>query len=157
MTESTPLRPGLWTRSGRGTDILPVVTTHLEPLNPSRSAARGAVRRAVRLASVGVTVACVTALTLVAAPAGADVPEGWSNPADVDMLSALLLLAGAPLLLFVLITLAVYLPAMVRGEKLTPGEPEPDSSWFGGPRRGSRELAAPDDDTSAAGGARGTW
>lgn len=123
----------------------------------SRSPVRGAARRAVRPVSAASTVAAVAALTLVATPAGADVPEGWSNPADVDMLSALLLLAGAPLLLFVLITVAVYVPAMVRGERLTPGASEPDSSWFGGPRRGSRELAAPDDDTSAAGGARGTW
>jgi hypothetical protein len=102
-------------------------------------------------------VAFVAASTVLAGPAVADVPEGWSNPADVDMLYALLLLAGLPLLIFVAITLAVYVPAMVRGEKLTPGPAEQSSTWFGGPRQGSRELAGPDDETSAAGGARGRW
>lgn len=154
MTESTCCPPGLWTRSPARTDILLLVTTHIEPVIPTRSAVPGAVRRAVRLAWVG---SAAAALTLVSAPAGADVPEGWSNPDDVDMLSALLLLAGIPLLLFVLITLAVYVPAMVRGERLTRAGAEPESAWFGGPRRGSRELAGPDDDSSAAGGARGTW
>lgn len=114
-------------------------------------------RRVARRASVGSAVAFVTASVALAGPAGADVPEGWSNPEDVDALHALLLLAGIPLLLFVVITLAVYIPAMVRGEKLTPGPAEPTSTWFGGPREGSRELAEPDDETSAAGGARGRW
>ena len=39
---------------------------------------------------------------------------------DVDDLHALTLLLGGPLLLFVLIAVAVYLPAMIRGEKLLP-------------------------------------
>ena len=43
---------------------------------------------------------------LVAAPARADVPEGWSDPEPVDTLHALLVLVGIPLLLFVLIALA---------------------------------------------------
>lgn len=114
-------------------------------------------RRVVRRATAGSALAFVAASTVLAAPVGADVPEGWSNPEDVDMLYALLLLAGVPLLLFVVITLAVYVPAMVRGEKLTPGPAQPSSTWFGGPRQGSRELAEPDDETSAAGGARGRW
>lgn len=133
------------------------MTQHNEPVNTASPVASRAARRAVRPASAWSAAAFLTVATLVPAQAGADVPEGWSNPADVDVLSALLLLAGVPLLLFVLITVAVYVPAMVRGEKLRPGMTEQDSSWFGGPRRGSRELAAADDDTSAAGGARGRW
>jgi hypothetical protein len=94
--------------------------------------------------------------SLLATPAHADVPEGWSNPADVDMLEAVLLLAGGPLLLFVVISLAVYLPALVRGEKVKPGADTAEDQWFGGPRPGSRELptATESDET---GGARGTW
>lgn len=111
-----------------------------------RTAARGAALTSTGLATV-----------LLAPPVSADVPEGWSNPEEVDMLQALLVLAGVPLLLFVLITLAVYLPAMIRGERLTPDHGQPDSVWFGGPRDGSRELAGPDDATSEAGGARGRW
>lgn len=94
---------------------------------------------------------------LLAAPAHADVPEGWSNPEDVDALYALLLLAGVPLLLFVAIATLVYLPAMMRGEKLTPGPATVEDQWFGGPRQGTQELPAPDDDTSQAGGASGRW
>lgn len=138
--------------------VSPAVTPAVTPA--SIVVARPAVsqgRRAVRALSAGLAVALPAAVLLLAAPAGADVPEGWSNPDDVDTLSALLLLAGLPLLLFVVITVAVYLPAMVRGEKLTPGPSEPESTWFGGPRRGATELAAPDDDDSAAGGARGSW
>jgi hypothetical protein len=90
----------------------------------------------------------------LAAPASADVPEGWSNPDDVDMLYALLLLAGVPLLLFVVIVVLTYLPALVRGEKLTPGSA--DDQWFGGPRQGAKEIeaGAPAEET---GGARGSW
>ena len=42
------------------------------------------------------------------------VPEGWSDPEDVDTLFALGLLVGVPSLLFVLIALLVYLPGMAR-------------------------------------------
>ena len=59
-------------------------------------------------------------LALLAAPAHADVPAGWADVSDVDDLEALGLLLGVPLLLFVLIAVAVYLPAMVRGERLLP-------------------------------------
>jgi hypothetical protein len=129
----------------------PRVTTQQTPHPTS-------VRRALRAAARGAALTSAgLAVLVVAAPATADVPEGWSNPEEVDVLQALLVLAGIPLLLFVLITLAVYLPAMIRGERLTPDHGRPDSVWFGGPRDGSRELAGPDDSTSEAGGARGRW
>lgn len=114
-------------------------------------------RPVVRRAVVASSLAFVTLSTLVTAPAGADVPEGWSDPEEVDVLHGLLVLAGIPLLLFVLIVLAVYLPAMIRGERLMPSHGGPESVWFGGPRSGSRELAEPDDESSEAGGARGQW
>lgn len=103
-------------------------------------------------------------LALVAAPARADVPEGWGGQTErsnLDALHALGLFLGAPLLLFVLIALAVYLPAMIRGEKLLPdhGGPggHPEGQWIGGPRQGVAELPAPDGDDSRAGGASGRW
>jgi hypothetical protein len=98
----------------------------------------------------------VTGLT-TAGPAGADVPEGWSTPDDVSALHALLILAGIPLLLFVLITLAVYVPSLVRGERVKPGAPAVEDQWFGGPRKGTSELAGPDTEESKAGGASGRW
>lgn len=93
----------------------------------------------------------------LAAPAHAEVPEGWSNPEPVSALHALLVLAGIPLLLFVLIALAVYLPALVRGERVKPGAPAVEDQWFGGPRKGTAELAGPDNEDSQAGGASARW
>ena len=124
--------------------------------SPRRAHARWA-RRAALLASAPV-------LALLAGPAHADVPEGWGGASEhsgLDALHALGLYVGAPLLLFVLIALAVYVPAMVRGEKLLPdhtrGERLPAGQWIGGPRQGVAELPAADGDDSRAGGASGKW
>lgn len=94
---------------------------------------------------------------LAAAPAGADVPEGWSDPEPVSALHAILVLGVIPLGLFVLIVLAVYVPAMVRGERVAPGAPALENQWLGGPRRTTAELAGPDSHESEAGGASARW
>ena len=111
--------------------------------------ARFATRASLALGACG--------LALLAAPAHADVAEGWSDPADVNMLHALLLLGGVPLLLFVLIGLAVYVPALVRGEDVSVHGGGVESQWLGGPRSGAKELAAGDVEPSETGGARGSW
>lgn len=114
-----------------------------------------AVRRTVVVLVTGLT---MTGLSLVlAAPAMAEPSEGWPDNDPVDMLQALLVLAGIPLLLFVVITVAVLVPAMVRGERIAPGAPAVDNQWLGGPRKSAGELAAPDTETSEAGGASGRW
>jgi hypothetical protein len=103
-------------------------------------------------------VVLATALVLaVAGPAGADVPEGWSDPDSVDPMHALLVLVGIPLLLFVVITVLVVLPGVIRGERFTPGGQATADQWFGGPRTGTAELPAPDTEESQAGGASGRW
>ena len=112
------------------------------------------VRRRSRRLTSAAAASVVVALTGLAAPAGADVPEGWSNPDDVDTLHALLLLGGVPLLLFVGILVLTYLPALIRGEKLAPGAA--DDQWFGGPRQGAKELES-GVQAEETGGARGTW
>ena len=126
-------------------------------LSPPRSARRGV--RSLVLTSA-------PALALLAAPAHADVPEGWGGQTEhnsLDALHALGLYLGAPLLLFVLIALATYLPAMTRGEKLLPDHAArgdhglPEGQWIGGPRQGVAELPGPDGDDSRAGGASGSW
>lgn len=126
-------------------DIVSLVIT------PAPSAtARFAARASLPLVALG--------LALLAAPAHADVAEGWSNPDDVNALHALLLLAGVPLLLFVLIALAVYVPALVRGEDVSPTSGGGvENQWLGGPRPGAKELAAGDTEPSETGGARGSW
>lgn len=97
------------------------------------------------------------ALLAVAGPASADVAEGWSNPEDVSAAHALLVLGGIPLALGLLITALVYVPAMIRGERLAPNAPRVENQWIGGPRRSTAELAAPDGDDSQAGGASARW
>ncbi len=95
----------------------------------------------------------------------AEVPEGWSDPEQVDMLFALLVLGGIPLLLFAGIFAMVYLPAVIRGEQVKPGAPEVQDQWLGGPRRPAGELtsAAPTGTTTGhtgttdVGGASGRW
>jgi len=113
----------------------------------------------LRRAAVLLTAVATTLLTSVvlASPSGAEVPEGWSDPQPVPVLHALLVLAGIPLLLFVAIVLAVYVPALVRGERLAPGAPGLENQWLGGPRKSTSELAGPDSEESEAGGASARW
>ena len=143
MTDSTPSARN---RPESGADILLCVT--------SRTLTR--VRRsAVLTISAGLSL-------LVAGPASAKVPEGWSDPAPVPELQALLILVGIPLLLILLISAAVYVPAMVRGERVAPGAAPVHDQWFGGPRGGAREIesgAGRGDQSrdSETGGAGGRW
>jgi hypothetical protein len=92
----------------------------------------------------------------LAPPASADTPEGWPSE-SIDTLEAILLLAGVPLLLFVVIGFLVYAPSIIRGERIAPGQPVTENQWLGGPRKGAGELAAPDTEHSQAGGASGRW
>jgi len=86
-----------------------------------------------------------------------DLPVGWEEPPDVNMVHALLLLGGIPLLLFVAITVAVYVPSLVRGERIAPGQPAVEDQWLGGPRTGTAELKGRDSEDTGAGGASGRW
>lgn len=75
------------------------------------------------------------AASLLAAPAGAAPPGAWPEPEHMSLLEALLIYAGIPLGLTLLITLLVMAPSLVRGDRQQRGvsswtEPE----WFGGPR-----------------------
>lgn len=90
-------------------------------------------------------------------PASADVAEGWPEHAGVNGIEALLLLGGIPLGLALLITALVYVPALVRGERIAPGAPVVENQWIGGPSRGTAELAGPDSTQSEAGGASARW
>ena len=142
MTDSTPharIRPET------GADIL---------LNVTSTTLTRVRRSAVLTTATGLTM-------LVAGPASAEVPEGWSDPQQVPMLEALLILVGIPLLLIVLISAAVYLPAMIRGERVAPGAAPVTDQWFGGPRGGARELESGsgrrEPAESETGGAGGRW
>lgn len=110
------------------------------------------------LLALGTTVlATLTVALLTAAPAAAEVPDGWSNPDPVDPLHVVLVGVLAPLLLALVIVALVYGPALARGERVAPHAPEVENQWIGGPRKASGELAGPDDHDSQAGGASGRW
>ena len=99
----------------------------------------------------------ITAASSLAAVVPMDVPVGWSDPKDVNMVHALLVLGGIPLLLFLAITVAVYIPSLVRGERIAPGQPPVENQWLGGPRTGTAELKGPESEDADAGGASGRW
>lgn len=96
------------------------------------------VRRAATV--VGATAALLVAAALLAGPASAEVPVGWGTQEPVDMLFVLGVLVGVPVLLFVLIVAAVYLPDLARGERVAPGATGPQDQWLGG-RRNAGEIA----------------
>jgi hypothetical protein len=100
----------------------------------------------------------VTAAALaLAAVVPLDVPVGWSDPDDVNMFHAVLIFGGIPLLLFVLIAVSVYVPSLVRGDRIAPGQPPVENQWLGGPRTGTAELKGPESEDADAGGASGRW
>ena len=101
----------------------------------------------------------ITAASALAAVIPLDVPVGWGGDQDrdVNMVHALLLLAGLPLLLFIAITVAVYVPSLVRGDRIAPGQPPVENQWLGGPRTGTAELKGPESEDAEAGGASGRW
>ena len=114
-------------------------------------------RRAGRAIALTPAVLAITA----AAPALATAPDSWGTEPTVSPLHFLLVIFGIPAALFVLITLLVMLPSMIRGESYKPGlawrnEPE----WFGGPSGGVEAADQKPVDESAAderGGARAQW
>jgi len=107
---------------------------------------------------VGVLAVAITLPLTYAAAASADVPEGWPEPIDVSFMHTLLVLVGIPVLVFVLLALAVYLPLVVRGESIAPAGARPDDEWFGGRRDAEKALQASQvGTTDETGGASGSW
>lgn len=94
-------------------------------------------------------------------PASADEPEGWPATDQVEPLQILLVLVGIPLLIALVIAIGVYVPAMVRGERVAPGAPSLEDQWLGGPRKPAGELTGPASGSgtgdSGAGGAGARW
>jgi hypothetical protein len=93
---------------------------------------------------------------LLAAPAHAEVPEGWSDPDEVSPLQMLTIIVGLPALLFAIIVALVLLPALAKGEKLLPSSAGQDQ-WFGGPGTSAGELEDKPRELGPTGGASGTW
>ena len=118
-----------------------------------------AARRAARALALTPAVLLVSAAT----PALAAAPSTWEKSPSVSPLHFLLIVAAIPAGLFVLISLLVYVPSLVKGERYQPGlawrnEPE----WFGGPSAGveaaqKQDPAEIEAGADERGGARAQW
>lgn len=115
----------------------------------------GAVRRTAALLTG--TVVVLGGSFALAGPASAEPSEGWPPSDPVRPLHAILVLGGIPIALTLIIAALLYLPAMVRGERVAPGTTPVSNQWIGGPRRAAGELAGPDTEESMAGGAGARW
>jgi hypothetical protein len=103
-----------------------------------------------------VTVGAFAAASVVlTGPALADVPVGWAPETHMSWGALLLIILVIPVVLALVITLLVMLPGLITGEGVTGGHA--GGQWLGGPRQGTSELAAPDGETSEAGGASARW
>lgn len=113
------------------------------------------------LAALSLTGLSALLVLATAGAASADTPEprpgDWEPKPEVDLLEALLVLGGIPLVVFLVIILLFVGPALARGEDLSPDALEKENQWLGGPRKAPGELAAPDAPDSKAGGAGGSW
>ena len=111
---------------------------------------------------LAVTAVAVALLLVGAGAASADRPEGWGESYDVSMTHTLLVLAGIPLLCIVVLTLAVYLPSIVRGESVSPAGARASEEWFGGRRDAQQSVhhaleQRKPEVTDETGGASGSW
>lgn len=117
------------------------------------------VRRLTRLLALAPAVL----VPAVAMPAFADAPTTWPTTDSVSPFHFLLVIVGIPLGLAVIITLLVYVPSLVRGEKYQPGQAwRNENEWFGGPREGVEaadkvEASALEGESSERGGASARW
>lgn len=93
----------------------------------------------------------------LAGPASANVPKGWSDPAPMPVGKFLMIILVLPVAAAIVISLIVLLPGLLRGEGLGIKAAEQGGEWFGGPRRGTSDLAEPDGEDSQAGGASARW
>ncbi len=96
---------------------------------------------------------------MLAAPATAAPPQTWDDPNHDPLLQTLAFLVGVPLLVIALVTLAVYLPSMMRGQSTEPALAFHDrNEWFGGPRKGlDSSTAVPAEDKAPRGGGSAQW
>ena len=118
------------------------------------------VRRAARV--LALTPALL--LTTTAGAAFADPPDSWEDNPSTSALYVIVVLVAIPVALFVLISLLVYLPSMVRGDRS--GETwRGQAEWFGGPRQGLEAVDKAEHPPAlsdggagpARGGDRGRW
>ncbi len=112
-------------------------------------------RRLARVAAVavlGAAAALATADPVLAATTGADT----GKPLGVGM--AVLIYAGIPIGLFIVISALAVAPSMLRRPRYRPGRPwTAEPLWFSGPDDADAALRAIRVGTTARGGASAEW
>ncbi len=98
--------------------------------------------------------AAASGALFLASPAGADVPEGWSDPDPIGSGEGFMVLLVWPLAILLVIVGLSLLPSLLRGERFTHSSGSGEQ-WLGGPSKGSAELEGKQD--ASAGGASGTY
>ena len=89
------------------------------------NACRGALR-------IVAAAAAPVSVLLAAAPAFADAPATWEEPEPMSTLTALLIFVGAPLALFVVISVLALAPSLLRGDRRRRGVASwTEPAWFG--------------------------
>jgi hypothetical protein len=112
----------------------------------------------LRRVSRATVIAGGVAVGLAASPAEAKPPSTWETPDNPSFLHQLLLLGGVPVVVFLVLTLAVYLPTMMRRGSAEPAVAfQERSEWFGGPRKGVAATAESAGDGDKKGGASAGW
>jgi hypothetical protein len=92
----------------------------------------------------------------------ADEPTTWVDQPSLSTLDAILIFAGIPLLVIVVVSLLVMAPSLAKGPRYRPTEEwDAESEWFGAPLEadaspGRRELEAPGT-SGETGGASARW
>ncbi|MGH3432103.1 MAG: hypothetical protein ACRDQB_04625 [Thermocrispum sp.] len=114
-----------------------------------------AFRRAARVTAA----AAPLTVLLAAAPALADTPSAWEEAEPMSVLTALLIFVGAPLALFVVISLLVVGPSMVRGDRNRRGVASwTEPAWFGNEMsRSEQSRGELEGGDSQPGGASARW
>ncbi len=113
---------------------------------------------------IGAAVVPVGSL-LLAPPALAAPPVTWNDPEPMSTLQALLIFAGIPLALVLVITLLVMAPSLVRGDRQQRGVSSwTEPQWFGGPgdavpagRHGAQGQIGAGEKAEQPGGASARW
>jgi hypothetical protein len=92
-------------------------------------------RRLLRAGAVTLPVSATSAVLLAAPSAQAATPITWGDPQPMSVLQALLIFAGIPLGIILLVSLLVTAPSLVRGDRQQRGVSSwTEPQWFGGPR-----------------------
>ena len=88
-----------------------------------------------------------------------DILDDGELPAEpMGVLEALLIFAGIPLLIMLVVTLLVLLPDLIRGPRYRPSRGwSGGATWFAGPPDAERAVREASAGGQTRGGARGSW